>query len=182
MNTQFFFKMHTYTFFFSQIQQEPGIISGSGLYVAHSLYNHSCAPNTFRHFEGLTMITRALMPIHPGDQIFTCYGGVYAHMAQFERKQKILQDYFFDCDCPACENNWQMYSEILRDHTGSISKNKPLVEKMKPFRERLLANMYDIEAVKTVLDILYKEVSKHPCEEILHAEQYLKSYYLGKFK
>ncbi|XP_012233558.1 SET and MYND domain-containing protein 4 isoform X1 [Linepithema humile] len=164
------------------IQQEPGIISGSGLYVAHSLYNHSCAPNTFRHFEGLTMITRALTPIHPGDQIFTSYGGVYAHMARFERKQKILQDYFFDCDCPACENNWQTYNEILRDHTGSISKNKPLVEKMKPFRERLLANMYDIEAVKAVLDILYKEVSKHPCEEILHAEQYLKSYYLGKFK
>ncbi|XP_012233559.1 SET and MYND domain-containing protein 4 isoform X2 [Linepithema humile] len=160
------------------IQQEPGIISGSGLYVAHSLYNHSCAPNTFRHFEGLTMITRALTPIHPGDQIFTSYGGVYAHMARFERKQKILQDYFFDCDCPACENNWQTYNEILRDHTGSISKNKPLVEKMKPFRERLLANMYDIEAVKAVLDILYKEVSKHPCEEILHAEQYLKSYYL----
>jgi len=56
------------------------------------------------------------------------------------------------------------------------------VEKLMPFRERLLANMYDIEAVKAVLDILYKEVNKHPCEEILHAEQYLKSYYLGKFK
>ncbi|KAL6443001.1 hypothetical protein ACFW04_002772 [Cataglyphis niger] len=164
------------------IQQEPGIISGSGLYVAHSLYNHSCAPNTFRHFEGLTMITRALTPICVGDQIFTSYGGVYAHMPRFERKQKILQDYFFDCDCSACENNWPMYNEILRSHIGSISKNKQLVEKLKPFRERLLANMYDIEAVKAVLNILHKEVNTHPCEEILHAEQYLKSYYLGKFK
>ncbi|XP_050448477.1 SET and MYND domain-containing protein 4-like isoform X3 [Cataglyphis hispanica] len=164
------------------IQQEPGIISGSGLYVAHSLYNHSCAPNTFRHFEGLTMITRALTPICVGDQIFTSYGGVYAHMPRFERKQKILQDYFFDCDCSACKNDWPMYNEILRSHIGSISKNKRLVEKLKPFRERLLANMYDIEAVKAVLDILHKEVNTHPCEEILHAEQYLKSYYLGKFK
>ncbi|XP_011641936.1 SET and MYND domain-containing protein 4-like [Pogonomyrmex barbatus] len=160
------------------IQQEPGIVSGSGLYVAHSLYNHSCAPNTFRHFEGLTMITRALTPIHPGEQIFTSYGGVYAHMSRPERKQKILQDYFLDCDCPACENDWPTYNEILRDHIGSIAKNKQLVEKLRPFRERLLANMYDIEAVKVILDILYKEVSKHPCEEILHAEQYLKSYYL----
>ncbi|XP_025989037.1 SET and MYND domain-containing protein 4 isoform X2 [Solenopsis invicta] len=160
------------------IQQEPGIVSGSGLYVAHSLYNHSCAPNTFRHFEGLTMITRALTPIHPGDQIFTSYGGVYAHMSRAERKQKILQDYFLDCDCPACENNWPTYNEIRRDHVGSISKNKQLVEKLRPFRERLLVNMYDIEAVKVVLDILYREVNKHPCEEILHAEQYLKSYYL----
>ncbi|RLU17425.1 hypothetical protein DMN91_009660 [Ooceraea biroi] len=164
------------------IQQEPGIVSGSGLYVAHSLYNHSCAPNTFRHFEGLTMITRALTPIRPGDQVFTSYGGVYAHMARSERKQKILQDYFLDCDCPACENDWPMYNQVLRDHVGSVSKNKQLVERLKPFRERLLANMYDIEAVKAVLDILYMEVAKHPCEEILHAEQYLKSYYLGKFK
>ncbi|XP_011703831.1 PREDICTED: SET and MYND domain-containing protein 4-like isoform X1 [Wasmannia auropunctata] len=164
------------------IQQEPGIVSGSGLYVAHSLYNHSCAPNTFRHFEGLTMITRALTPIHPGDQIFTSYGGIYAYMSRSERKQKILQDYFLDCDCPACENDWPTYNEILRDHIGSISKNKQLVEKLRPFRERLLANMYDIEAVKAVLDLLYREVNKHPCEEILHAEQYLKSYYLGKFK
>ncbi|XP_026829087.1 SET and MYND domain-containing protein 4 isoform X3 [Ooceraea biroi] len=160
------------------IQQEPGIVSGSGLYVAHSLYNHSCAPNTFRHFEGLTMITRALTPIRPGDQVFTSYGGVYAHMARSERKQKILQDYFLDCDCPACENDWPMYNQVLRDHVGSVSKNKQLVERLKPFRERLLANMYDIEAVKAVLDILYMEVAKHPCEEILHAEQYLKSYYL----
>jgi len=128
------------------------------------------------------MITRALTPIRPGDQIFTSYGGVYAHMSRVERKQKILQDYFLDCNCPACENDWPTYNEILRDHVGSISKNKQLVEKLRPFRERLLANMYDIEAVKTVLDILYKEVTKHPCEEILHAEQYLKSYYLGKFK
>lgn len=160
------------------IQQEPGIVSGSGLYIAHSLYNHSCAPNTFRHFEGLTMITRALTPMRVGDQIFTSYGGVYAHMPRFERKQKILQDYFLDCDCPACENDWPMYNEVLHNHIGSISKNKQLVEKLKPFKERLLANMYDIEAVKAVLDILYKEVDTHPCEEILHAEQYLKSYYL----
>ncbi|XP_014489387.1 PREDICTED: SET and MYND domain-containing protein 4-like isoform X2 [Dinoponera quadriceps] len=160
------------------VQQEPGIVSGSGLYVAHSLYNHSCAPNTFRHFEGLTMITRALTPIRPEDQIFTSYGGVYAHMPRFERKQKILQDYFFDCDCPACENDWPTYNEVLRGHIGSISKNKQLVERLRPFRERLLLNMYDIDAVKAVLDILYKEVEKYPCEEILHAEQYLKSYYL----
>ncbi|XP_072743347.1 SET and MYND domain-containing protein 4 isoform X2 [Anoplolepis gracilipes] len=160
------------------IQQEPGIISGSGLYIAHSLYNHSCAPNTFRHFEDLTMITRALTPIRIGDQIFTSYGGVYAHMSRSERKQKILQDYFFDCDCPACENEWPTYNEIVRSHIGSISKNKQLVEKLKPFREKLLANMYDIEAVKAILDMLHKEVKTHPCEEILNAEQYLKSYYL----
>ncbi|KOX78383.1 N-lysine methyltransferase SMYD2-A [Melipona quadrifasciata] len=164
-----------------EVQQEPGIKTGSGLYVAHSLYNHSCAPNTFRHFEGLTMITRALRPIYPGDQIFTSYGAAYAYMTKSERREKIMQDYFFECDCIACAFNWPSYEEILQKHIGTISKNKELVERLKPYKQRLMKNMYDIDAVKSVLDILYKEVSQ-PCEEIIHAEQYLKSYYLGKFK
>ncbi|CAK9802764.1 SET and MYND domain-containing protein 4 [Anthophora plagiata] len=162
------------------VQQEPGIKTGSGLYVTHSLYNHSCAPNTFRHFEGLTMITRALEPIYPGDQIFTNYGAAYAHTTRSERREKIMQDYFFKCDCIACTNDWPLYNEILRNHIGSISKNKKLVERLKPYKQRLVKNMYDIDAVKSVLGILYKEVSQ-PCEEIVHAEQYLKSYYLGCF-
>lgn len=91
-----------------------------------------------------------------------------------------MEDYFFECDCAACAANWPMYNEILEDHVGSITKNKELVDKLKPYKQRLRKNMYDIDAVKSVLGILYKEVSQ-PCEEIVHAEQYLKSYYLGKF-
>ncbi|XP_043784520.1 SET and MYND domain-containing protein 4-like isoform X3 [Apis laboriosa] len=163
------------------VQQEPGIKVGSGLYVTNSLYNHSCAPNTFRHFEGLTMITRALKPLYPGDQIFTSYGAAYAYMTRSERREKIMQDYFFECDCIACEFDWPIYEKILQNHIGSISKNKELVGKLKPYKQRLAKNMYDIDAVKSVLGILYNEVSQ-PCEEIVHAEQYLKSYYLGKFK
>ncbi|KAG6799640.1 SET and MYND domain-containing protein 4 isoform X1 [Apis mellifera caucasica] len=163
------------------VQQEPGIKIGSGLYVTNSLYNHSCAPNTFRHFEGLTMITRALKPLYPGDQIFTSYGAAYAYMTRSERREKIMQDYFFECDCIACEFDWPIYEKILQNHIGSISKNKELIGKLKPYKQRLVKNMYDIDAVKSVLGILYNEVSQ-PCEEIVHAEQYLKSYYLGKFK
>lgn len=126
------------------------------------------------------MITRALEPIYPGDQIFTGYGPAYAHLPRSERREKITQDYFFECDCPACAADWPMYNEILENHVGSISNNKELVEKLKPYKNRLRKNMYDIDAVKSALGILYKEVSQ-PCEEIVHAEQYLKSYYLGKF-
>ncbi|XP_025602265.2 SET and MYND domain-containing protein 4-like isoform X2 [Athalia rosae] len=163
------------------VQQEPGLKSGSGLYVLHSLQNHSCTPNTFRHFENLTMITRAVEPIHVGDQIFTCYGTAHGYMSKSERKKKILEEYFFECECPACYNDWPTYKEILQNHIGSISKNKELVQKLKPFKERLLKNNHDVDAVKSVLKILDKEVTK-PCEEVVHAVQFLKSYYLGKLK
>lgn len=144
--------------------------------------NHSCTPNTFRHFDGLTMVTRVLEPIKQGDQIFTSYGAGYQYMPRVERKKRMMQAYFFDCDCQACIEDWPTYPEILRNHVGSIAKtNKELVEKLKPLRQRLLANKYDIDAVKDVLNMLYAEV-KMPCEEIVHAIQYLKSYYLGKFQ
>ncbi|XP_046747231.1 SET and MYND domain-containing protein 4-like isoform X2 [Diprion similis] len=160
------------------IQQDPGIKSGSGLYVLHSLQNHSCAPNTFRHFEGLTMITRALDPIAVGEQIFTCYGTAHGQMSRDERKKKIMEEYFFDCECPACYNDWPTYKEILGNHIGSISKNKDLVQKLKPFKKKLLENKYDIHAVKSLIEILHEETTK-PCEEMIHAMQFLKSYYLG---
>ncbi|CAG5087729.1 Similar to SMYD4: SET and MYND domain-containing protein 4 (Homo sapiens) [Cotesia congregata] len=163
------------------IQPEPGIKVGSGLYVAHSLYNHSCAPNTFRHFEGLTMITRAMQPLNPGEQVFTGYGADYSYMPLAKRKEKLMEEYYFDCQCPACVNDWPTYATILEKHVGSIRKNKQLVDRLKPYKQRLLNNKYDIEAVKQVLEILYSEptVAK-PCEEILHAVQYLRCYYLGK--
>jgi hypothetical protein len=149
--------------------------------VTSSLLNHSCAPNTFRHFNDLTMSIRALEPIKEGDQLFTCYGAEYQYMHRAQRKSKMMEDYFFDCECEACIDDWPTYSEILRNHIGSIGKtNRKLVKKLKPYRQRLLNNKYDIEAVKAVLNLLYAEV-KMPCEEIVHAIQYLKCYYLGKF-
>ncbi|XP_046415906.1 SET and MYND domain-containing protein 4-like isoform X3 [Neodiprion fabricii] len=160
------------------IQQDPGIKSGSGLYVLHSLQNHSCAPNTFRHFEGLTMITRALEPIAVGEQIFTCYGTAHGCMSRNERKKKIMEEYFFECECPACYNDWPTYKEILENHIGSITKNMDLVQKLKPFKKKLLKNKYDIHAVKSIIEILHEETTK-PCEEMIHAIQFLKSYYLG---
>ncbi|XP_023318394.1 SET and MYND domain-containing protein 4-like [Trichogramma pretiosum] len=160
------------------VQQEPGVKVGSGLYVTASLLNHSCCPNTFRHYFGLQMVTRALEPIKPGDQIFTCYGGGYQYMGRSERRRKMAESYFFDCDCQACAEDWPIYLDILRNHVGSIAKtNRPLVDKLKPYRQRLLADKYDIDAVKSILEVLYAE-AKMPCEEIVHAVQYLKSYYL----
>ena len=126
------------------------------------------------------MITRALESIPSGNQIFTSYGGGYQYTLRSERRQKMKEDYFFECDCPACISDWPTYTEILKHHIGSISKNRELVGKLKPFRKRLLENKYDIDAVKSILKILYRE-TKMPCEEIVNGVLYLKSYYLGKF-
>lgn len=126
------------------------------------------------------MITRAIDKIYPGEQIFITYTGTYTTLKRAERKKKLQEEYYFDCQCAACVNDWPTYNETLKTHIGSISSRKDLVEKLKPYKKRLLDNKYDIDAVKRMLDILYSE-AKLPCEEILHAQMYLKSYYSGKF-
>lgn len=120
-------------------------------------------------------------PIRPGDQVFTGYGADHSYLGLAERKDKLMEEYFFDCQCPACVNDWPTYKVILDKHLGSIKRNKKLVDRLKPYKQRLLTDKYDIDAVKQVLDILYSDptVSK-PCEEILHAVHYLRCYYLGK--
>lgn len=122
-----------------------------------------------------------MQPLNPGEQVFTGYGADYSYMPLAKRKEKLMEEYYFDCQCPACLNDWPTYATILEKHVGSIRKNKQLVDRLKPYKQRLLNNKYDIEAVKQVLEILYSEptVAK-PCEEILHAVQYLRCYYLGK--
>lgn len=118
-------------------------------------------------------------PIEPGQQIFTGYGADYSYMPRDKRKEKLMEEYFFDCQCLGCVNDWPTYSDVLKNHTNSIKQNKILVQRLKPYKKRLLENKYDIDAVKEVLNILHKQVDK-PCEEILHAVQYLRTYYLGK--
>lgn len=128
------------------------------------------------------MITRAVEPIYPGQQIFTGYGADYSYMPKIQRKKKLMDEYFFDCNCPACINDWPTYNDILKNHIGSISNNKNIVQQLKPFRKRLIDNKFDIEAVKEVIYILHSQVKIKPCEEILHAVHYLRTYYLGKLQ
>lgn len=40
------------------------------------------------------------------------YGPIFTHGSKADRKQNLQGRYWFDCCCPACENNWPSYDSM----------------------------------------------------------------------
>ncbi|CAD5121018.1 unnamed protein product [Dimorphilus gyrociliatus] len=78
-----------------------------GLYPDISCINHSCNPNVDFIFSGSTCTVRAIKPIARNEQIFVDYGNNFATLDKPSRQNKLLAQYFFDCDCEACDEDWK---------------------------------------------------------------------------
>lgn len=76
----------------------------SGIFPVVSLLNHSCSPNTSVSFTGTVATVRASQQIGKGQEILHCYGPHESRMGVAERQQKLRSQYFFDCNCLACQN------------------------------------------------------------------------------
>ncbi|XP_019874843.2 SET and MYND domain-containing protein 4 [Aethina tumida] len=85
---------------------------GTGCYSFMSMFNHSCSPNVSRNCYGTTIVLRCLESIKEGEQCFDNYGYHYALMTKPERLQHLKNQYFFDCNCLACEENWPLYQDL----------------------------------------------------------------------
>ncbi|XP_053424627.1 SET and MYND domain-containing protein 4 isoform X2 [Nycticebus coucang] len=75
----------------------------TGVFPVVSLLNHSCSPNTSISFSGTVATIRASQQIGKGQEILHCYGPHESRMGVAERQQKLRSQYFFDCNCPACQ-------------------------------------------------------------------------------
>lgn len=75
---------------------------GSGLYIAASVYDHSCRPNASRTFTGNTLTIRATERIPAGTRIFISYDD--PAKIKRERKEFLSSHFFFDCTCDRCVN------------------------------------------------------------------------------
>ncbi|CAM4570624.1 SET and MYND domain-containing protein 4 isoform X1 [Lepidochelys kempii] len=84
----------------------------TALFPVTSLLNHSCDPNTSVTFSGTAVRVRASQPIPRGQEIFHCYGPHRCRMRAAERRQRLLCQYFFECQCQAC------LDELGSDVTG----------------------------------------------------------------
>ncbi|XP_020659091.3 protein-lysine N-methyltransferase SMYD4 isoform X1 [Pogona vitticeps] len=78
------------------------IALATALFPVISLLNHSCDPNTSVAFSGRTMEVRASHPIPFGQEILHCYGPHHCRMGASERQERLLSQYFFECQCRSC--------------------------------------------------------------------------------
>ena len=85
---------------------------GVGLYPVHGLLNHSCDPDLDVCFYGHTMVARAIKGIAKGQEICLDYGVLYFTQPKSVRQSTLKSQYYFECQCPACVNDWPLWDEI----------------------------------------------------------------------
>ena len=82
---------------------------GSAIYPVLSLINHSCDPSVVRHSYGDICVVRAIRNIPKGNEILDNYGALYPLTPCSERREKLSKQYYFMCNCLACQDDFPLY-------------------------------------------------------------------------
>lgn len=83
----------------------------SGLYPITAYLNHSCASNVYRTGD-VTNIIYVSVPIKAGEELYLSYGPLYTLWTKEMRKDYFWQNYFFDCECKACVNDYPLLDRL----------------------------------------------------------------------
>lgn len=78
-----------------------GIRLGSGVYIASSVFNHSCYPNATYVFDGLKMQVRAVKEFD-SEKEPPRISYLDWKLPKKERQSRLLEQYYFLCDCYRC--------------------------------------------------------------------------------
>lgn len=66
----------------------------------------------FRYFINDTVVVRAVKTILPGEIVTENYGQVFSATPKKERQAKLLDHYWFQCECVACREDWPTYENM----------------------------------------------------------------------
>ncbi|KAK4873924.1 hypothetical protein RN001_013284 [Aquatica leii] len=144
---------------------------GVGAYSFLSLLNHSCCPNVVRHCYDRTIVLRALRPIVKGEQLFDNYGYHHAVMKKEQRREHLHKQYFFECRCEACVENWPLYIELPKRHFD-IKVSEEEIESLRNGSTRLAKDIaMNLQNLAEGLEKL------RPCKELADVQEILKQCY-----
>lgn len=94
---------------------------GVAIFPLCSLINHSCVPNCHIHFNNdLQISIRASRNIQPGEEITISYGCIASNMKKENRIRLLKNNYFFTCNCEACENENIEKTNFICFHCSSL--------------------------------------------------------------
>ncbi|XP_012277849.1 SET and MYND domain-containing protein 4-like [Orussus abietinus] len=134
---------------------------GAALMPFFSLINHSCDHNITRQSLKEHMVLYALYPIEKGEQLFDNYGLLYAVMEKASRRKKLKEQFFFDCNCLPCEEDWPTYFHLPSySHWISSPQERAKIEKaLRNFNRYMeLATEGDIETEPNMLKNMFKMI------------------------
>ncbi|XP_016839232.1 SET and MYND domain-containing protein DDB_G0273591 [Nasonia vitripennis] len=135
-----------------------------------SFISHSCYPNVSKIFmPKRKMVMMTVLPVKKGEQLYCCYGPSITENVQ-ERQAYLLKNYYFTCECEACNNNWTLESFNTLPQISEVDNFYKFVQdfnKLKFTRicEDLIENWsIDMETIKEVAEVckvLSKNLKKH---------------------
>ncbi|KAJ0180971.1 hypothetical protein K1T71_003056 [Dendrolimus kikuchii] len=81
-----------------------------------ALFNHSCDPSVVRYFCGANIVVRAVKNIKKGEEISENYGPIFTTVLKEKRQADLKDQYWFDCNCVPCKENWPSYAEMTENY------------------------------------------------------------------
>lgn len=65
-----------------------------------------------RYFLGKSVVVRAVKTIRPGEVVAENYGPMFTLSKRDERRKKLDSQYWFVCNCMACEQDWPILENM----------------------------------------------------------------------
>ncbi|CAH2068307.1 unnamed protein product, partial [Iphiclides podalirius] len=81
-----------------------------------ALFNHSCDPSVVRYFCGSYIVVRAVKNIKRGEEVAENYGPIFTTVPREKRQADLKEQYWFDCACIPCQQNWPRYEEMTENY------------------------------------------------------------------
>ncbi|CAH0405774.1 unnamed protein product [Chilo suppressalis] len=81
-----------------------------------ALFNHSCDPSVVRYFCGPNVVVRAIKNIKKGEEVSENYGPIFTTVPKEKRQAQLKDQYWFDCNCIPCKENWPTYEEMNENY------------------------------------------------------------------
>ncbi|XP_016120208.1 SET and MYND domain-containing protein 4-like [Sinocyclocheilus grahami] len=142
------------------VQSSCEIRIATAIFPVLSLLNHSCSPNINISFttgfqtdplnqfvcseshidhhktsrNGMTVTVRASKDLTSGQEILHCYGPHCSRMEVKERQRLLLEQYYFHCNCQACQRD---LSEESQKATENAAPGLKCVKCGKPLRSHM---------------------------------------------
>lgn len=93
---------------------------GTGVYLAASIFDHSCEPNAYVTFDGKKLICRALVDFPTLDWTKLRISYIDILNSREERRADLLHRYYFLCDCVRCSR-----PEWPEEQVGPVQCSNP---------------------------------------------------------
>jgi len=88
---------------------------GAGIYPTLAMMNHSCDPCIVRYYVEDYVIVQAIKNIYKGEEITENYGPIFFYSSKDDRQNRLYKQYWFNCQCVACQENWPTMHEMTQD-------------------------------------------------------------------